>query len=113
MRIINYVDAHFREDITLTSTAAALGYEPHYLSRYFGRIARTNFRQLVNGRRVLHAQKLLSDRSIPITEAAMQSGFQSIRNFNRVFVEQVGVSPSAYRETGAPQLPTGSRTFLS
>ena len=113
VRIVDYVDVHFHEDITLTSTAAALGYEPHYLSRYFGRIARTNFRQLVNGRRVLAAQKLLSDRSIPITEVAMRSGFQSIRNFNRVFIEQVGVSPSTYRESGAPQLPTGACTFLS
>ncbi|MBQ3125423.1 MAG: helix-turn-helix domain-containing protein [Clostridia bacterium] len=113
VRILDYVDAHFREDITLVSTAAALGYEPHYLSRYFGRIARTNFRQLLNGRRVLAAQSLLADPTLSITEAAMQSGFQSIRNFNRVFIEQVGVSPREYRSMGSPQLPAGSRTMLS
>lgn len=112
VQILDYVDRHFREDITLSSIAAALGYEPHYLSRYFGSIAKTNFRQFVNSRRVLAARYLLHDRSIPITEAAMRSGFQSIRNFNRVFSELMGVSPSEYRASGAAQLPEGTRMIL-
>ncbi len=112
MQILAYIDRHYREDITLNATAAALGYEPHYLSRYFGSIAKTNFRQFVNSRRVLAARYLLHDRSIPITEAAMRSGFQSIRNFNRVFSELMGVSPSEYRASGAAQLPEGTRMIL-
>lgn len=113
VQILNYVDGHFREDITLASTAVALGYEPHYLSRYFGGIAKTNFRQFVNGRRIEAARRLMHDRSIPITEVAMRSGFQSIRNFNRVFLEMVGVSPSEYRAAGAAQLPSGTGIFLT
>lgn len=112
-QILDYVDRHFREDITLTSTAAALGYEPHYLSRYFGSIAKTNFRQFINGRRVVAARSLLRDRSIPITEVALRSGFQSIRNFNRVFAELEGVSPSEYRASGTAPLPSGNRIILT
>lgn len=113
IQILSYIDRHFREDITLNATAAALGYEPHYLSRYFGSVAGINFRQFVNSRRVSEARVLLADRSIPITEAALRSGFQSIRNFNRVFSELEGISPSEYRASGTAQLPEGSRIILT
>lgn len=113
VKILDYIGQHYRENITLSETAAALGYEPHYLSRYFSSVAGINFRQFVNSRRVLAARGLLCDRSVSITEAALRSGFQSIRNFNRVFAEVMGVSPSEYRASGAVQLPEGNRIILS
>jgi transcriptional regulator GlxA family with amidase domain len=53
-----------------------------------------HFSRYVNLFRVDAATELLQHTDLPITEIALQSGFQSIRNFNRVFLEITGKTPS-------------------
>lgn len=93
-RIVRYVDDNFTEEITLKSMGDELGYEPHYLSRYFRSRIHMNFTKYVNWYRVDRATGLLRNTELPITEIAMKSGFQSLRNFNRVYREFTGITPS-------------------
>lgn len=95
-RLLEYSSLHFREDITLRSAAAVLGYDPGYLSRCFRRLTRTNFRQFLNACRVAHACQLISSGTRSMTEAALESGFQSVRTFNRAFREQTGRAPGSW-----------------
>lgn len=98
VRILDYVAAHYREPVTLLSVADAVGYEYHYLSRLLHKQYRIDFSQLVNGYRVDHAIRLLEESCLPVTAIAVESGFQSIRNFNQVFLQTTGRSPSEYLE---------------
>ena len=48
--------------------------------------------------RLEHAKQLLQDTDIPVTEIAMQSGYQNVSYFIRSFKKTYGVSPLKYRK---------------
>lgn len=93
MKIISYVEENFREDITLYTLAESLGYHYQYLSRVIQKNMRLGFRTLVNQYRFDYARFLLESEGVTVTQAALDAGFQSVRNFNRVYKEKTGVSP--------------------
>ena len=92
-RMLEYVHLHFREDVTLRGVAALLGYDPAYLSRCFHHLTRMNFRSLLNACRVDYARGLMRTGGLTLTQIALESGFQSVRTFNRAFREQTGRAP--------------------
>lgn len=92
-----YMEQHYAEDITLLSMSQDLGYSYDYISRVFHQAFHMNFKTIVNQYRCEHAMHLLSTTQKPFTEISMDSGFQSIRSFNRVFLSTVGVTPSDFR----------------
>ncbi|MBQ7642490.1 MAG: helix-turn-helix transcriptional regulator [Clostridia bacterium] len=84
MKVIEYVEKNYTEDITLKDAANELGYNYQYLSRLFGSIMKMNFRTLVNQYRIDKAEEIIAKQGVSVTEAAFESGFGSIRNYNRV-----------------------------
>ena len=48
--------------------------------------------------RVIYAMTLLR-RGRSITEAAFEAGFNSLRSFNRTFMQKTGQTPSAFLKT--------------
>lgn len=82
-QILEYVSARFRENITLEKMSQELGYEQHYVSRYFHKNVKMNFRKFLNQYRVSYAKGLLLQSGVTISQAAMESGFQNVRSFNR------------------------------
>ena len=99
-RMLSYISENYKEDITLEKLSAELGYESHYLSRVFGRSVGMNLRQYINQYRVDHAKYLIVDTDESITDIALSCGFQSIRNFNRVFCRLTGMTPQELRKKG-------------
>ena len=93
-KVVRYIAENYTEDITLSSMAAALGYEQHYLSRCFHALIPMHFSRYVNWYRVDAATELLHNTDLSITEIALRSGFQSIRSFNRVYLDLTGQRPS-------------------
>lgn len=93
-QIVHYIGENFRENITLRTMAEALGYEQHYLSRYFHSFIPMHFSRYVNWYRVDAATELLRNTDLPVTEIAARSGFQSLRSFNRVYLELTGTTPT-------------------
>lgn len=53
--------------------------------------------EYVRRRRVLHAEKLLTETKLPITEIAYRTGFSDHNHFGRVFRATVGCSARQYR----------------
>ena len=94
-RILLYISEHYRENITLEGMARALGYESHYISRCFHTHLSKNFKQFVNEYRINYAKHLIATASgrMTMTEIAFASGFQSVRNFNRVYKSIEGTEP--------------------
>ena len=93
MEIIRYIEDNFTADITLRSAADALGYNGQYLSRIFRNTLNIPFRSLINQYRFDYACKLLEQEGVSVTQAALDAGFQSVRNFNRIYREKTGSSP--------------------
>lgn len=93
MEIIRYIEDNFTSDITLKSAANALGYNYQHLSRVFKKTLNMNFRSLINQYRFDYACRLLQKGGVSVTRAALDAGFQSVRNFNRIYREKTGRSP--------------------
>ena len=97
-KILQYILSNYTTDITLKNIATALGYEEHYLSRCFHKHFPFNFKDYVNQLRINKAKELLQGTNISITEISSRCGFNSIRNFNRAFLKECGISPQNYRK---------------
>ena len=96
-RIIRYVAEHYTDSISLKQMARDLGYDEHYLSRCFHHIIPIHFSQYINRLRVEAATELIRGTDRSLSEIAMECGFGSIRNFNRVFLELTGKTPRELR----------------
>ena len=94
---IEYISREFENDITLKNLAERYGYEYHYCSSIFNRCFSMNFKSFLNIFRVERACELLGEDNLEITEIYESCGFSSIRNFNRVFKDVAGCTPSEYR----------------
>ena len=95
--LLDYIAEHYTENLSLKILAEKYGYEYHYLSRLLSKNYNINFKELLNRYRTEKALELLQETDMSITEVALKSGFQSIRNFNLIFKENTGVSPNEYR----------------
>lgn len=94
---IAFVAENFQREITLQDLAQAFGYEYHYVSRQFHRHFSMHFKQFLNVYRTEFARDQLLHSDCSITEIALQAGFQNSRSFNRVFLEQMGMTPTQFR----------------
>lgn len=92
-----YLNDHFRDDITLVSTASALGFNASYLSRNFKETLGIGFNQYVAMIRLREAVRLL-EKGEPVSYCVYESGFRSERTFYRVFKSEFDCTPKQYVE---------------
>ena len=97
-RILDFLEKHYTEPISLRHAASALGYNYQYLSGMINGGFGTSFTKLLSEYRITHACDLLRDTELGITKISAECGFDSIRNFNRVFRDFCGCTPSEYRK---------------
>ena len=95
--IIDYIDQNYRNNISLSTMAERLGYNYHYLSKCFNKIFSVSFSDFLNSYRLDIALELLVETDKDISDIALESGFQSIRNFNSFFKSSTGTTPVKYR----------------
>lgn len=90
-----YLHDHFRENVTLSSAAAALGFNASYLSRSFKASLGVGFNQYLTMLRLREAVFLLS-KGNTVDFCAFESGFNSVRTFYRAFCSEFGCTPREY-----------------
>lgn len=98
-RIMNFLDAHYREDVTLKDISKALHISEYYLSHLFKDEYGISPIKYVMKRRIGEAQGLLMDTNIAIGDIADYLGFSSVSHFNSMFKKYVGIPPGAYRQS--------------
>ena len=94
--ILIYISNHFKEDLSLSALATALGYNASYLSRSFHKTFGISYNQYIKMLRLREAILLLRKSTFSVTECAFESGFGSTRSFYRAFQEEFGCSPKEY-----------------
>lgn len=94
-----FIIAHSTDDLTLTEVARVVNLSAHYFCKKFRASTGITFTDYVSRVRIEKARHLLQNPALRISEIAFKSGFQSLSQFNRVFLRVVGRSPSAFRKT--------------
>lgn len=95
--ICDYINLHCTEDLSLEDIATKTGFSKYHFSRLFKDFVGTSFYKYLNERRIDYATNLLLDQSISITEVAVNSGFNSISAFMRMFKIIKGCTPTQFR----------------
>jgi len=95
--ICNYIIENQMMDFTISDVAKIFNYNAKYLGRLFKAAKGVTINEFCNIKRIEYAKQLLNKKDIKISEVAIQSGFNDITYFNRVFKQITGVSPKEYR----------------
>jgi len=95
---IQYLHQNFRQNPSLTQTAAAVNWHPNYFSRRFRELTGQTYTAYLTKLKLDYAKKLLLSSQQSVTEICYASGFASLSNFMRIFKENTGTSPLRYIE---------------
>lgn len=91
-----------QEDLKIGDLADQLDLPVHHLSELLNNELHTNFADYINQYRIAAAKALLSSpdhQSTKILAIAFEAGFSNKATFNRVFKQNTGLTPSAYRKS--------------
>ena len=97
-RIFNFVDENFQKECLLSDLAKDLGYNNAYLSRTFKKATGIAYNTYVNVCRLNNASYLLHNSDLSVLACAIESGYKSLRTFNRNFKQHFSVTPNEYRK---------------
>lgn len=92
-----FIYENIATDIHLADLAREAGMSETAFSRFFKKNTGNTFTDHVNKLRIWQACKLLAETEMPITDICFEVGYLNISNFNRTFLRQHKMTPSAYR----------------
>jgi AraC-like DNA-binding protein len=98
LRIKEFIDEHYLEDLKLAAIAEALHVNAYYLSHTFKKILGYSPIQYMIHRRIGEAQNLLINTNLTVTEIALRCGYNNSNYFQVVFNGIVGMPPGKYRK---------------
>ena len=104
--IINYVQEHYSDRLTLADVADAFYLNKYYLSHLLKDSLGMNFQDIVNAIRLNIALYPLLDSQKSIDDIAEECGFSSAAYFRKAFAKQAKVPLSRYRKTYAKRTLT-------
>lgn len=99
--ILEYVNAHFAEKLSLESVSGMFGYNQSYFCRRFREITGIPFSRYLLLLRMERAQKLLQNTGDGIASVAMQCGFPDVGYFSNCFKKAFGFTPAQFRKMTA------------
>lgn len=95
--VLRYLQAHYREDISVAQIAQRLGMSENYLSRTFNKSMGMSIPNYINNYRMTKAQDYLRNTNMKIYEIADTLGYNSVSYFNTAFRRVTGITPAQYR----------------
>lgn len=96
--IRNYIEENAHINFSISALAEQYNYNEKYLGRLFKSRTGYTIREYCNQVRLSKAKKLLKTTKLSISRIATQAGYNNVTYFNRVFKEQVRMSPQQYRQ---------------
>lgn len=95
--ILNYMNTHFSEKLTLKSLASVFNMNPNYCCALFTKYLGKTFSQYLTELRITEAQTLLKTTFYSLEEIAELIGYNDYSYFSKVFKKQCTYSPKEYR----------------
>ena len=96
-KIINYLQEHPEETLTVTDAAELIHISPSGFTHLFKEATGQSFRQYQIYNKIEAAKKLIeNDRRMSVSEIAYKLGYEDPLYFSKVFKKLAGVSPSKF-----------------
>lgn len=93
--VLDYINSHFCEKLTLSSIADEFFVSKYYLSHAFNNTVGTSVHRYIILKRLIHAKQMLLS-GIKSTTAATNCGFNDYAGFYRAFTAEYGVTPTEF-----------------
>jgi AraC-like DNA-binding protein len=100
-RVLDYIEAHLEDSLSVTEMAAIACLSPFHFSRCFKHSMGLGLHSYVVKRRIERAQRLVLQTDLTLTDIAAAAGFDSQSSFTARFRREVGVSPGRLRRERA------------
>lgn len=92
--IMEYIDRHFTEQISVGDICDEFGYSKSYICRVFHEITGLTIARQIAARRIYYAGTLLASKRYSVSECALMSGFTSASYFSKAYRKMYGRAPS-------------------
>lgn len=96
--VLGHIHEHYAESITVAELAALCGFSPAHFMSVFKKYMNCGSVRYINDYRLRRAAEALLESDAPVTQVALDAGFQNISYFNRMFKRKYGASPRCYRD---------------
>jgi AraC family transcriptional regulator len=94
-RVLDYIDAHLGDALTIELLATQASYSPTHFARAFKAATRQAPHRYVMQRRLERAQELIR-RNVPLAEVATSLGFTDQSHFTKAFASAFGATPARW-----------------
>ena len=106
-QLIDYINQNFAT-LTFEQAVRFSGYCPSHFSKTFKALTGLTFGDYLNRLKIEYAVSLLQGKdALTVTDVCSRCGFSTIRNFNRVFKQTVGCSPTSLPSDFATDMRVG------
>lgn len=95
--VIQYIQDHYKDDLTLNNVAEKFYVSPNYLSSLINQHSQKSFREHINECRISEAKRLLIESKMKVNTIGKVVGFNRSSYFGYVFKRETGLSPLEYR----------------
>lgn len=101
-RVLEYIEEHYAEAITLDQLASEAGLSPSHFMRLFRQMIGSTPHRYVTNRRIRAAQEALERGKASIAEIAWDTGFASRERLARAFRGSTGAAPDRFQDSKKP-----------
>lgn len=98
-RALNYIHAHYHEELRVQDICRAVNTSRSWLYRSFKENVGFSPLDYINHQRIMRSCYYLADSNLSIAEIAAKCGFQDPLYFSRQFSQVMGLSPTKFRKT--------------
>lgn len=95
--VLKWIDAHYKNPLTVDQIAEELHFSTNYLSKIFRRQTGKSIPEYLTEKRLEQARILLNSHLLSVEEISKETGFNSPSYFIRVFKKKYGTTPHQYR----------------
>lgn len=96
--VINYIDQHLSEELSLRLLAQEFGKNASYLSDTFHKEVGETISTYIARERIQMSLQYFNTTNMPVAEVAQAVGYEDFSYFSRLFRRYVGQSPREYRK---------------
>ncbi|MBI9051856.1 MAG: GyrI-like domain-containing protein [Anaerolineaceae bacterium] len=97
-KLIDFIEVHLEEELTLEQLAIVIGYSPYHLHHIFTAFTGESLGGYIRKRRLSLAVRWLQQSSMRITDIALRCGYQTPAAFSKGFRQAFGITPSELRK---------------